>query len=43
LESDWFEWDDGKAAQNEIDHDGITFEEAKTVFDDEFGVTITDE
>lgn len=43
MESEWFEWDDEKAARNEINHDGVTFQEAQTVFDDRFGVTIIDE
>jgi uncharacterized protein len=29
-----FTWDPTKAAQNIVDHDGVTFEEAKTVFED---------
>ena len=43
MESDWFEWDDENASQNQIDHDGVTFEEAETVFYDEFGMTWNDE
>lgn len=43
MESEWFEWDDAKAARNKINHDGVTFEEAQTVFDDRFGITIIDE
>lgn len=43
MESDWFEWDDEKAGQNRIDHDGVTFEEAETAFYDEFGITFNDE
>ncbi len=34
-----FEWDAAKAARNVAKHDGVTFEEACTVFDDE-GVLI---
>jgi len=29
-----FEWDEGKAKSNIEEHDGVTFEEATTVFDD---------
>lgn len=29
-----FEWDDNKAAANIVNHDGISFDEASTVFDD---------
>jgi|SRR3989304_1955961 len=36
-----FEWDKAKSALNEKKH-GISFEEAKTVFADEFGRLITD-
>jgi uncharacterized protein len=32
-----FEWDDNKAARNLIDH-GITFEMARDVFKDAFGI-----
>ena len=34
-----FEWDPGKAAINALKH-GITFEEAKTVFHDEYALLI---
>ena len=36
-----FEWDPGKAAVNALKH-GITFEEAKTVFHDEYALLIDD-
>jgi uncharacterized DUF497 family protein len=36
-----FEWDEEKAKSNEAKH-GVTFEEAKTVFNDPFAVTISD-
>lgn len=36
-----FEWDEVKAAQNQRKH-GISFEEAKTVFNDPFALTIVD-
>lgn len=36
--SDRFEWDDEKAGQNPLRHDGVTFEDAKRVFDDLFAV-----
>lgn len=36
-----FEWDDGKAARNTREH-GVSFEEAKTVFDDEHALLIDD-
>ncbi|MGA8075995.1 MAG: BrnT family toxin [Xanthobacteraceae bacterium] len=32
-----FEWDDAKAAQNYADH-GVTFDAAKLVFNDPFGI-----
>ncbi len=36
-----FEWDPGKAAINALKH-GITFEEAKTVFHDQYALLIDD-
>ena len=36
-----FEWDPGKAASNAGKH-GVTFEEAKTVFHDEYALLIDD-
>lgn len=36
-----FEWDETKAATNLIKH-GVTFEEARTVFSDDFSITIAD-
>jgi uncharacterized DUF497 family protein len=37
-----FEWDHEKAARNLIDHDGVSFEEATTVFRDSLSMTIID-
>jgi hypothetical protein len=42
VQSEWFEWDDEKAAINLRKH-GVDFEEAKTVFEDPFAITIADE
>ena len=36
-----FEWDEKKANRNEAKH-GVRFEEAKTVFNDPFAITIHD-
>ena len=36
-----FEWDEEKARRNEAKH-GVTFEEAKTIFNDPFAITIPD-
>lgn len=36
-----FEWDPSKAQKNLKDH-AVSFKEATTVFDDEFGITIFD-
>ena len=36
-----FEWDESKAQENEEKH-GVSFEEAKTVFNDPFSITIYD-
>jgi len=36
-----FEWDEKKAKRNEVKH-GVTFEEAKTIFNDPFAMTIPD-
>ncbi|MGH9845277.1 MAG: BrnT family toxin [Blastocatellia bacterium] len=38
-----FDWDNGKAARNADKHDGVTFEEAATVFDDPFFVVLADD
>jgi uncharacterized protein len=38
-----FDWDDSKAARNEKRHDGVTFQEAATVFDDPYFVVLTDD
>ena len=36
-----FEWDEDKARRNELKH-GVAFEEAKTIFNDPFAVTVPD-
>jgi hypothetical protein len=36
-----FEWDEQKARRNEAKH-GVTFEEAKTIFNDPFAITVSD-
>ncbi len=36
-----FEWDETKARSNEVKH-GVRFEEAKTIFNDPFSLTISD-
>ena len=41
MESEFFEWDDKKAALNVKNH-GIDFREASTVFEDPFAITIPD-
>ena len=42
MQSELFEWDDEKAAYNLREHD-VNFEEAKTVFEDPFAITIHDD
>lgn len=37
-----FEWDASKARDNIAKHGGVTFEEAATVFEDPFSLTIPD-
>ena len=37
-----FAWEPAKAAENISQHRGVTFEEASTVFDDPFAVTMPD-
>jgi len=37
-----FEWDEAKANINLKRHPGVSFDEAKTIFDDEFSLTIDD-
>ncbi len=37
-----FEWDENKADGNPLKHDGITFEEATSVFDDENAILFDD-
>lgn len=41
METELFEWDDGKAERNLRAH-GIDFQEARTVFEDPFAITISD-
>lgn len=41
MKDDIFEWDDVKAATNISKH-GVSFEEARTVFEDAFAMTIRD-
>jgi uncharacterized DUF497 family protein len=36
-----FEWHEEKAKRNEAKH-GVTFEEAKTIFNDPFAMTVSD-
>ncbi len=36
-----FKWDEQKANRNEAKH-GVTFEEAKTIFNDPFAMTVSD-
>ena len=36
-----FEWDEAKSKQNEVKH-GVTFDEARTIFNDPFAMTISD-
>ncbi|MEK7830661.1 MAG: BrnT family toxin [Acidobacteriota bacterium] len=38
-----FDWDDKKALRNISKHDGVTFQEATTVFDDPYFVALTDD
>ena len=38
-----YEWDDDKAAANERNHDGVSFREAITVFEDPQRVEVFDE
>ncbi len=42
MESLIFEWDENKNISNQKKHDGVTFEEAKTVFSDELARLIPD-
>lgn len=37
-----FDWDPQKAEQNPKNHDGVTFEEAKSVWDDLFNIEFFD-
>jgi len=39
----FFEWDDAKAAENPKKHEGITFAQARAVFDDPDAMEIYDE
>jgi len=36
-----FEWDEEKAQRNEAKH-GVAFDEAKTIFNDPFAMTVSD-
>lgn len=38
-----FSWDPNKAATNEQRHNGVTFREAATVFQDQYFVVLTDD
>lgn len=42
MQSELFEWDDEKAVYNLREHE-VNFEEAKTVFEDLFAITIPDD
>jgi uncharacterized protein len=42
VRTDLFEWDDAKAARNIMVH-GVEFDEARTVFEDPFAITIPDD
>lgn len=42
MQTELFEWDDDKAAINVRIH-GVEFEEARTVFEDPFAITIPDD
>jgi uncharacterized DUF497 family protein len=43
MECDGFEWDDDKAEENPLNHDGVTFEEATAVFANDNTVELFDE
>jgi uncharacterized DUF497 family protein len=43
MRDDRFEWDDTKAAANPRNHEGVTFTQARTVFDDFDALEIYDE
>jgi uncharacterized protein len=42
LKDEFFEWDDVKAGVN-LEKHGVSFEEACTIFEDAFAITIPDE
>ena len=42
MRTELFAWDDGKAARNVRVH-GVDFQEARTVFEDPFAITIPDD
>lgn len=42
METDFFEWDDEKAALNIRIHE-VDFQEARTVFEDPFAITVSDD
>jgi hypothetical protein len=43
MQDAFWEWDDDKTEQNEREHDGVTFTEAQTVFQDPARVELYDE
>jgi uncharacterized DUF497 family protein len=42
MQDDQFEWDDAKAAANHAKH-GVSFDEARPVFDDPFALVLSDD
>lgn len=42
MQSEFFEWDDDKAELNLRNH-GVDFQEARTVFEDSFAITVADD
>ncbi len=38
----WFEWDEAKNLSNQRKHDGVSFEEASQVFQDQLHISIQD-
>jgi len=43
VQDDKFEWDDTKARSNRLAHEGVTFEQARLVFDDLYAVEYEDD
>lgn len=43
MQDDNFEWNDAKARSNRLDHEGVTFEQARLVFDDIYAVEHEDD